>query len=30
VAAANEKGQYSVNNVIDCPVDKPTPFEYAN
>lgn len=30
VASANEKGQYSVNNVIDCPVDAATPFEYAN
>ena len=28
VAAGDEKGKYSVNNVIDCPVDAPTPFEY--
>ena len=28
VAAGDENGKYSVNNVIDCPVDAPTPFEY--
>lgn len=30
VTKENEKGKYTVNNVIDCPVDAVTPFEYAN
>ena len=28
VASGDEKGKYSVNNVIDCPVNATTPFEY--
>jgi hypothetical protein len=28
VCAKNENGKYSVNNVIDCPVDTVTPFAY--
>lgn len=30
VSKKGEKGVYTVNNVIDCPIDKQTPFEYAN
>ena len=30
VTKKDEKGAWSINNVIDCPVDKATPFEYAN
>ena len=30
VTKENDKGNYTVNNVIDCPVDAVTPFEYAN
>jgi hypothetical protein len=30
VTKENDKGKYTVNNVIDCPVDAVTPFEYAN
>ena len=30
VTKMNENGKYTVNNVIDCPVDAVTPFEYAN
>lgn len=30
VTKENEKGKYIVNNVIDCPVDAVTPFEYVN
>ena len=30
VTKKNESGKYTVNNVIDCPVDAVTPFEYAN
>ena len=28
VCAKNTEGRYSVNNVVDCPVDAPTPFSY--
>ena len=30
VTKENKEGKYIVNNVIDCPVDAVTPFEYAN
>jgi hypothetical protein len=30
VAKKDKNGAYSINNVVECPVDKPTPFEYAN
>lgn len=30
VGAKGADGKYSINNVIDCPVNAPTPFEYAN
>ena len=28
VGAKNADGKYSINNVIDCPVNRPTPFDY--
>ena len=30
VGAKNADGKYSINNVVDCPVNAATPFKYAN